>query len=297
MQPHALFRTDDGALHAVPHGGLIGRLQGAALVLPDPRVSEVHAMVSLRGGSLLLLTLRGRFAVDGRTPSSLELAPGQRVQFAKDLGVDVVRVHLPDAVLALRLGDGPPLALSGVTSLVDHPEPRLVTGYKPDARAVFWSQDGAWRMRVRDGADQPLAEGPVDVGALDLACVRMQLRGLDRDATRQLGGVAAPLLLVNHYDSVQLHRDGQPPVTITGNAARIVGELVAFGGPVEWQTLAREIWGDTDAHRLRRNLDQTLLRLRRKLEGGRIRPDLVRADGSGKVELVLGENDRVEDRA
>lgn len=297
MQPHALLRTDDGALHAVPHGGIIGRLEGAALVLRDPRVSEAHAMVSLRGGALHLLTLRGRFAVDGRTPSSVALRPGQRVAFAKGLTVDVVQVHLPDQVLALSLQDEPPWVLAGVTSLVGDPTPRLVSGTTRDAQAVFWAQDGGWRVRVRGGVDQPLETGDVAVGALTVRCHWTQLQRLQQDATRQLGGVAAPLVLINHYDSVQLHRDDQPPVTITGNAARIIGELVAFGGPVEWQTLAQEIWGPVDAQRLRRNLDQTLLRLRRKLEGGRIRSDLVRSDGLGKLELVLAQHDRVDDRA
>ena len=54
MQPCVVFRGPDGQRHRVPHGGVIGRLSGAALVLRDPRVSEAHAMVSLRGGALHL---------------------------------------------------------------------------------------------------------------------------------------------------------------------------------------------------------------------------------------------------
>ena len=37
----------------------------AALHLDDPRVSEAHAMVSIRGSELKLLALRGRFQIDG----------------------------------------------------------------------------------------------------------------------------------------------------------------------------------------------------------------------------------------
>lgn len=297
MQPSVLFRDPQGQHHRVPHGGLIGRLRGAALVLRDPRVSEAHALVSLRGGALHLLTLRGRFALEGRTPTSLELQPGQRIHFARGLALEVVEVHLPAQVLSLRIDDGSEMVPTGVTSLVGAPELRLVSGYKPDAVAVLWEEDGQWRQRIQGQAERDLILGAQPVGAHTLHCSVRPLEQVPGDATRQLGGVAAPLVLVNHHDSVQLHREGQEPVTVTGNPARIIGELVAFGGPVEWETLAKEIWGEGPTHRLRRNLDQTLLRLRRKLEAGRIRPDLVRSDGKGKLELVLADGDRLDDRA
>lgn len=56
----------DGQIHVLGHGDLIGRLWSAALCLSDPRVSEAHAMVSLREGQLRLLALRGLFAIDGK---------------------------------------------------------------------------------------------------------------------------------------------------------------------------------------------------------------------------------------
>lgn len=296
MQTHVQLRTSDGRVHDVAPGGIIGRLAGASLVLPDPRVSEAHAMVSLRGGALHLLTLRGRFACGGRTPSSLELAVGQRIEFARGLAVDVVDIALPERVRAVRLGDGAPLPLAGVTSLVRTAGGCLVQRYEADAVAVIWSQDGGWWWRPARGVAAPLPDAGFEVEGMRVSCLDVTVNRLDAGATRQQGAVAAPIRLVCHFDSVQVHREGQPPVSIPGNGARIISELVAMGGPVEWQTLAREIWGDVPAHKLRRNLDQTLLRLRRKLEAGRVRPDLVRNDGSGKVELVLADGDRVEDR-
>ena len=296
MQAEVQLETQDGRVHAVPAGGIIGRLAGAALVLPDPRVSEAHAMVSLRGGALHLLTLRGRFAAGGRTPSSIELTVGQRIEFARGLWVDVRAVVLPDRVRAVRLEGGEALPLAGVTSLVRAAGGCLVQRYEADALAVIWSQDGSWWWRPAHGVAAPLPDAGFAVAGLRVQCLDVRVQRLGADATRQHGAVAAPLRLVCHYDSVQIHREGQPPVTIPGNGARIISELVALGAPVEWQTLAGEIWGEAPGHRLRRNLDQTLLRLRRKLEAGRIRTDLVRSDGSGKLELVLVDGDEVEDR-
>jgi len=43
------IRLPDGSLVALGHGDFIGRVWTAALVLDDPRVSEGHAMISLRG--------------------------------------------------------------------------------------------------------------------------------------------------------------------------------------------------------------------------------------------------------
>lgn len=87
------------------------------------------------------------------------------------------------------------------------------------------------------------------------------------------------------------------PLVLAGNQARIVSELVAFGGPVEWETVAREIWRDEgDRAVLRQNWDRNMSALRSRLKAADIRPDLIRADGKGKVELILLPGDRVEDR-
>ena len=48
----------DGDRHVLGVGDLIGRLPSAALVVDDPRVSEAHAIVSLRRAALHLLALR-----------------------------------------------------------------------------------------------------------------------------------------------------------------------------------------------------------------------------------------------
>jgi hypothetical protein len=117
--------------------------------------------------------------------------------------------------------------------------------------------------------------------------------------TRALGAVQAPLRMVAYCDTFHVHRDGQPPLQLRGQAACILSELAAWGGaPVEWHTLAEQLWPadrDDPAH-LRRRWDVALARLRSRLKGAGVRPDILRADGSGLLELFLDDGDVVEDR-
>jgi uncharacterized protein (UPF0548 family) len=282
----------------VPHGGIIGRLGSAALVLPDARVSEAHALVSLRGGALQLLALRGRFAMGAQPLSAISLAPGQRIHFARDLWVDVVDVTLPETVLGL-VGDGiPQQPLAGVTSLEREPRIGLSRGYREGAEAVFWNRDQHWHVRPRGEASRVLAVGDVlQLGGCELRVVQIPLARAGQSVTRHRGGIGAPLRIIASFDSVHLHREGVLCLALGGKLARLVSELVEFDGPVPWPVLAGELWRGAPAHKARRNLDQTLLRLRRKLEAAGVRPDLVSSDGAGCVELRLAPGDAVEARS
>ena len=107
----------------------------------------------------------------------------------------------------------------------------------------------------------------------------------------------SPLTIVASYDTVHLHREGQAALALDGISARIVSELVAFGGPASWEMIAREIWRhEEDRGQLRRKWDVNLARLRRKLRAVGIRTDLFRAGGTGQIELFLYKSDRVDDR-
>ena len=117
------------------------------------------------------------------------------------------------------------------------------------------------------------------------------------DETRLKGRLHPPLRIVAQYDTVQLHREGATPLVLNGLPARIVSELVSFDGPASWEAVAGELWrGEDDRYALRRKWDVNLARLRRKLRDARVRPDLVKADGSGHFELLLYDGDTVEDR-
>lgn len=298
MRAFVRVESPDGRLHELVHGDIVGRLRAAALHLDDGRVSEAHAMVSLREGELRLVALRGAFAVHGRPLSEVVLAPGQRIQLARDLELTVVDVVLPDHILAIE-GDGlPRQALPGVCSLVPVPRPHLVAGWVEDADAWLWSTGSGWSVRQGDAPPRDLVPGDrVDCGGATFAIVALPVQHAGLEPTRQRGGIDAPLHLVARFDTVHVHRDGEPVLVLSGMLARIISELVSFGGPVGWQVLAGQLWPREDeAAVLRSRLDVNLSRLRRKLREARVRTDLVATDGAGSIELLTYAHDRVEDQ-
>lgn len=296
---HAFVRLllPDGSEHTLAPGDLIGRLETAALSLSDARISEAHALVSLRGEELRLLGLRGRFAVDQAPLKEVVLRPGLAIEFAPGLTVRVVDVTLPDEVLALE-GDGlPRQVLSGVCSLHLKPEPRIAHRYEAAAAAHIWSVGGSWTLQIGDTPARPLEAG--DEFTLDgraFAAVPVSLLEAASPATRA-GGVRPPITIEARFDTVHIHQDGVPALSLSGIAARILSELVAFDGPVHWQTIAAEIWKDeTEKLLLRRKWDVSLARLRRKLKDAGLPPGLLRAARTGHAELALELGDTVLDR-
>lgn len=297
VRAYVRFRLPNGQTTELGHGDLIGRLWSAALAISDARISEAHAMVSLRGQELLLLPLRGRFALDGQRQSSLILAAGQRITLADGLDLVVEDVSLPASVFAIE-GDGlPRVVVSGVCSLLTRPRPELVPRLVPDAPAHLWGDGEGWCLTL-NGVTRTLQVG--DTWELDgrrFCAVGLSLDNAGRTVTRLEGGVSRPVRVVAQFDTVHIHCEGVGTIALSGLAARLVSEVVAFDGPVSWEVLARELWPDEDdIHLLRHKLDVTLSRLRSRLREGQVRPDLVRSDGFGKVELFLLDGDHVEDR-
>lgn len=298
MRSYVRLRLPDGGLCELGHGDLIGRLWTAALCLDDARVSEAHAMVSLRGQELCLLALRRRFAVDGQIRSQIELEPGMRIELAEGLVLEVEEVVLPAELLALE-GEGlPRQTLPRVCSIVTRPTLQLVPRHVAEAPAQVWSLGDRWRVRVGEGPTRELEPGlSFTVEGVEIHAVTVPLASAGEVATRVAGGIHAPLRIITRYESVHIQREGEAVVVISGIAARLISELVAFGGPTGWELVARELWAEEDdRHALRRKWDIALTRLRRKLRDARIRGDLIRADGNGNIELCLTEADLVEDQ-
>lgn len=298
MHPHVLLRTDDDRLHELVPGDIIGRQPTVALPLDDGRVSEAHAMVSLRGGQLCLLGLRGAFAVEGKPLDRVALRPELRVTLAPGVDLHVDDVVLPDEVLGVEGPDLALRALPGVASIHTAPSLRLAKGWDERAALQVWSTGDTWRLRDREGATWPLGPGDVvDADGVTLRFVAVPLSGAGQTITRRGGGVAEPLRVVATYDSVHIHRQGRVALHIGGMLARILSELVTFRGPVAWRVLARELWpGEEEPDVVRSRLDTNLSRLRRKLRQAGLRTDLVRTDGTGQLELVAYPGDTIEDR-
>ena len=298
MRAEVTFETADGRRHTLSHGDLIGRLWTAQLQLSDPRISEAHAMVSLRGGQLKLLALRGLFALGGKPQQELVLAVGQRVAFARDLEVRVVEVTLPEWVIGLQGDRLPRQPLAGSSWLVLQPEPALLSRARPGHVAAFWSTGDGWLVQRPGLPAEPLEPGwSLATDTHTISAVRMPLAGASQPKTQVVGAVNAPLQLELHWDTVHIHRDGAPTLSISGHPARLICELASVGTSADWEHLAGTLWTD-EPHRdrLRRRFDTVLTRLRNKLKDNGIRADLIRADGAGNFALVLHPEDELDDR-
>lgn len=296
---HASVRLLDpaGREHELVHGDIVGRLWTAALPLEDGRISEAHAMVSLREGQLQLVPLRGSLALSGVPQHVVGLRVGVVVELAPGVALTVRAVELPDSVLGL---EGPELVrqmLPSVCSVVLEPSPRVIRGWREDAALRVWTTGEGWMSDRPGGAAERVGPGTVrSVGGCELRFVDIPLASASPATTRRGGAVDAPLHLIAQYDSVTIHRDHHPPLVLAGMQARLVSELVVLDGPVPWSTLADELWPGEDPAVSRGRLDTLLSRIRRRLRSVGIRTTLVHTDGAGSVQLLSYPHDRIEDR-
>ncbi|MCA9534631.1 MAG: hypothetical protein KC593_13160 [Myxococcales bacterium] len=296
MRAFVRFRLPDGELVELSHGDVIGRLALVALTLDDPRVSEAHALVSLRRGEFVLLGLRGGFAVRGRPVQEAVLRPGMSVEFAPGLVLEVDAVQQPPDVLALEMPGLGRHVLPGVVSLHLGPPPHLAPRFEANAALHVWWNGGTWRARCADADAVDVDAGDeLPVGDLRVRFVAVDASG-GLTTPNQDAALAAPMRMIVWYDSVEIHRQGHPPLTLGGVGARLMSELLVLEGPVSWHAVAQELWRDGSPEALRHRWDVTLSRLRARLRAAGVRRDLVRHDGAGSVQCVLYPADIIEDR-
>lgn len=221
--------------------------------------------------------------MEGRPLVELTLAIGQTIELAPDLALHVEDIEFPAEVLALRTGDLEYVP-TGVTSILPGPPVTFVYGWRPDAAVVLWPADGLWHSSL----------GPVeretrfDVGE---GVTALWVRVAGADHTYRTSNWADPIRLVTRFDSVHIQREGRPVLVLTGIQARICTELAQCSAPLDWYDLASRIWEPNPRHVLRKRWDVHQYRLRRRLRDAGVRTDLVRSDGDGLVELVLGPRD------
>jgi hypothetical protein len=287
----AMVRLDDGGSASLRPGDILGRSRAAALQLNDPRVSEVHAYVSLRGGALVLFALRGSLLVDGIGASEVTLSPGLEVWLSPTARLVVESVVVPERVLALSVDGGPARPL--VADLLSvRRDGSLVEGFDSDAIARLWRTADRWFLDVGAGA-QPV--GPLlnlEVGGHRLRTAWAPVAEVSSPPTEGRSAYP-PLRVTTRWDSAQVQHLGGEAVLLSGMAARVLSELVDLGGSARWEIIAGEIWKDDEVVSLRARWDKALASLRKKLDQGGIRPDLVQS-AAGIVELVLYPTDHVE---
>lgn len=292
--PFALLRLPDGTLSQVRSGDLIGRRWTCAVVLSDERVSEVHAMVSLRGGDLRLLCLRGAVAIGGTLVDDPILEVGQVLQLAPDVEIMVEELRLPQAVLALS-GEGiGSRVLTGVCSLFLETSPRLAAGRRADASAWFFDDGRAWYLRRPGHPESQLLQAgdTLEIDGWTGTVLAKPLAQVGAPTLRS--EVYVPLRIEAFYDTVRFFRTGTLVTQLHGLGARLVCELVEFDQPVAWEIVAKQLWpGTDDRWVLRRRWDTLLRRVRTSLAEAGLRSDLLCSDGTGSVAIVAYPSDEL----
>ncbi len=294
--PRVRFRVVGGDEVDVGPGGVIGRLATAALCVDDPRVSEAHAMVSLRGGELYLLPLRGSLSTGGQTTPQVRLKQGLTVELVTGIALQVVGLSLPAALIVVQGVDGDTVPLlHSVYSLRAGAPPRLVPRFEADAAGWIWATGARYRYRLADGEAALVEPGvAITCGAAKILPCLSPLGAVGCPPT--VRPPARAVTLRARYETVHLHAEDDASLVVSGIAARMICELAQFGVPVPWHLVATAIWPETeDLHALRRSWDRSMARLRAKLVAAGLREDLVRPDGCGNVELYLLPGDRVLD--
>lgn len=285
-------------VHDLGPGDVIGRGRTAALPIDDGRISEAHALVSLRGGELKLLALRGRFALENRPSAETVLAIGQVITLAPGVDLAVEDVRLPSLALAVRTSHLRSTTLVGVCSLTTPDADRLVSGFRRDAAAQIWNQEADWRIRVGQQPPRPLEAGDrVDLGSVHLEAHSIMLQDAGACATELDARTCRSLHIITHHDTVTIERSDGELMHLSGISARILSELAEMDGPASWDVVAGEVWDESyERAILRRKWDVAVARLRKRLRDGGIPPEIVVADGTGNFELVVSSSDRVEAR-
>ncbi len=297
MHANASVVTSTGIEAELRPGDLVGRLWSAALRLDDPRISEAHALVTLRGTKLVLQALRGPLSLDSVPVSEVVLRPGLVLELCEQLSIRVQAVSLPERVLAIEgLGPDPMLLSASVYTFKLEPQPTMVPRYEPVGAAWLWTSEQGWTLQ--NGAQLPVAVVAGEehrVGRTTLKVVEVPLASSATTATRLSGRGHPALRILARHDTVLIHPEGRPVVSVSGLPARILSDVMCIGIPVAWSVIAAEIWSEDDPAVLRQRWDRNLSLLRAKLREARIRRDLVRSDGTGNVEAVLMPGDVVVD--
>lgn len=290
----AVFQVGDQeeSLHMLGAGEQIGRSELAALCLDDPRISEAHAMVSLRGKGLKLLALRGRFRVGAEEHREITLESGLDVELAPGLFVTCVEVILPERVLAIEFGALPRLIPLGTTTFYTHPRPRIKHGYDPDGEAILWALGEHWRVQVMETGEVLAldAEHAIALGTTELRTCYVSLEEMAYSKTRT--SLREVKRIEVSGDRVKVWRQSSPgklPVLISGVPGRICAAVIKHEHAASVQEIIDAVWpGDASLeHTLRKRFDTGLKRLRVRLEQLGFGADVLELDGAGTLILKI----------
>lgn len=298
--PFVQLRLADGRQVHVSPPAIIGRMATADLCIPDPRLSEAHALISHRGSDLRILSLRGRISLGPRVVEELTLAAGQDLLLADEVLLRIERVVLPQRAISIHGVTGESTIVGGgVYSLL--PADRglmLHTGYRPGACAYLLCDCFSVSLVVGDTPAEELqipSTFLVDSHRLSLISLPLITENQTLGPPSSVPAERLPVRITSRGDTVRLEAPSRAPLVLGGLAARILAEVIAMGGgPVHWKVVADEIWpGEDNVLHLTDKWQKAVQRLRSKLISGGLRENLVYRDRSGLIELLLLDGDVV----
>jgi hypothetical protein len=281
-----------GEIFELGPGETIGRSHLAGMCIEDPRVSEAHALLSLRGDALMLLPLRGRFRVDQKVATEIILEAGMRVELAPDIEIECLEVIVPPILPGIEVPGLPPFVPVGTTSVWLDPV-RIARGYHGDANVVFWAVGTDWKATV--GPTVHCVEPGLEISFGDQSIRILETRLRESALTRTRQVLKGSVTWRPGIDAVRLQSVDRAPVTIGGVPGRILNTLLRVEPSMHWHAIAAHVWpGDASMEQsLRKRFDVGLLRLRDRLSTV-IEDELITLNGHGMVTLQLRPHDVVE---
>lgn len=238
-RPTVTLLLSDGRRLAVPPGAIIGRSPRADVSIADPRVSEVHAFLSLRRGALWMLPARRPIFVDAVAQAQLLLRTGVRVHLTPEVWLLVEAVLLPPRRPELRRGEHQ-LGFDEHDELSLTPTGLLVPGHDAGALLWAWSGGDVVFLHPRDGEPHPAQVGQVvHVGAWQVEVVTSTGEIAETAASRPA------ITLQDHGDEVVL-QGGSHTLPLRRLNAALLRALGARGGRSTVLELACAVWEDLD---------------------------------------------------
>lgn len=288
-----LKHKESGQRTTLGPGDFIGRSEVAALCLDDPRISEAHAMLSLRDRHLQLIALRGRFRHEGKVLTEMRLTQGVEVELAHDVTLVCEHVEMPRALLGLLIDGELEITLTHTMTLYADGVATIKRGYASDGDAIFWSNGSSWRMRTGDAPARTIRAGDrISIGQTELDVIAIPLERATHARTRDT--LRAPLRFHPHRTCVEVHPEGGETMLVSGVPGKILASLLRRDLTASWQEIIADVWPEdaSTLSALRRRFDAGLRRLRDHLKV--VLPeheDLIKLDGTGIVILHLSPQD------
>jgi len=308
-RPYVDLRLPDGRCLRAHPGAIIGRLSSAQVRIDHSQLSEVHALLSLRGGELWMIAMRmkiGHHTQNGiKRSHRLKLLPDMKIELIDDfIGsyiVEIIDIRLPDFVYQLRIERKDQLSINRdlgellsneYYSIIDADAPRLVSGWKPDGLWQFAINGTGWTVHVA-GLDAQ------DLSAAFSSEVRGWRLSVQKKPVSHSGSsnTRVSFSIKQLEDGISVRVSGIERTKLTGNQGRLVGLLLdarrseeeqqgdAFDPikpiPLDKEVIKQRLWpeqadGSGEEYlKATNSLDQLVHRLHKKLTDCRIDRELI----------------------